>query len=373
MSKSVSQALWGRTPRNVFRLDLTSERFEQLQALWRWAIPLGDVCRINYGAQISNAKGAKVEFGRDRYLGRDATNMGEPKRFYEGSDMRPWGMKWPGIYLDWEPHESFYGPRTLGFFESRKLSVRHISGDHDSFVAWVDEDHYLTDHGVIHCVPYHLLLDAKKYRVTAEQAARSRCYDIYFLLGVVMSRTLLSYYAELYATGSLQGAFSHVYPNTLKELPVPRLDSPLGSPASDWSDRLRAAVGGGRFDRAALRAGFPAREDAAATIAAAARRRQELEASRSEHAVDFMDFMHAHVGDWKWPEGQSLELAPAEEEFLEAVGPKLDSMRLVTAVRDQFRAAVAEANRNLDEVTTLERGIDVLVERVFSLAPPTIV
>jgi hypothetical protein len=49
--------------------------------------------------------------------------------------------------------------------------------------------------------------------VTSEQEATSRCYSLFYLLGILMSRPAVELYAELYATGSLQGAFSHVYPD----------------------------------------------------------------------------------------------------------------------------------------------------------------
>jgi hypothetical protein len=366
MSRTISQELWRQTPRHVFRLDLTAKRFEQLQALWRWSVPFGDICRINYGAQISSAE--PKAFGRDRHLHDAASGLVDPKRFYEGSDMSPWHMEWAGVHLEWAARDSFYGPRTESLFENPKLSIRHISGDRDSFVAWVDGDGYYTDHGVIHCVPYRSLRDEPSYRVTDEQSATSANYDLHYLLGIVMSRTVLDYYGELYATGSLQGAFSHVYPNTVKDLPIPRLDGRLPDPPADWLDSLGAAVGGDRQDRAALRRGFASRDEAAAALAAAAERRQDVEGRRVRRRKDFADFMKARAPGWGWPAGASLEAPPPEDDFLASFGDRLESVQALTVIRGQFREQVAAAGDELSEALLLERGIDVLAERVFALA-----
>ncbi|MGH2964473.1 MAG: TaqI-like C-terminal specificity domain-containing protein [Solirubrobacterales bacterium] len=366
MTRTISQDLWRETPRNVFRLDLTAERFAQLQALWRWAVKLGDICRVNYGAQISSAEPGA--FGRDRYLSQSDDGLGDAKRFYEGRDMRPWGMTWNGTWLDWAAHNDFYGARTRSLFENDKLSIRHISGEHDSFVAWVDEDGYYTDHGVIHCVPYHLVRDEPSYRVHDGRADQSEPYDLYYLLGILMSRPVLSYYAGLYATGSLQGAFSHVYPNTVKELPIPQLDGPPQDAHDDWFERVEAAVGGERYDRGALRAAFPSRSEAISALTAASRRRVALESERAERNANFGDFMRSRIPDWRWPAGATLERPPEEVVFLESVGPQLESVDAVATIRNQFReqtAAAAESDKNAE---LLERGVDVLADRAFSLA-----
>jgi TaqI-like C-terminal specificity domain len=326
-------------------------------------VQFGDICRINYGAQISSRE--RGGFGRDEHLHEDAEALQDAKKFYEGSNMRPFGMTWAGAYLDWRP-PLFYGPRTTSLFENEKLSIRHISGDADTFVAWVDRNHYYTDHGVIHCVPYHAVAHEPTYRVTEHQAQHSRNYPLFFLLGVVMSRPVLTYYAELFATGSLQGAFSHVYPETVKELPIPRLTEPLGDPAADWTRRTDE-LAGGAVDRGTLRRLFPTRNESAATLAAVAERRQQLEGERAQRAMDFRDFMRTRLGGWGWPRGQSLDAPSTEDDFLQSLADQLDTVQAMTAVRDAFRKETTEARRAAEAAANLQRAMDALAERVFAL------
>jgi hypothetical protein len=368
--RKIPQSLWDRTPKNVFRTDLTLERLDELELLREHAIEFKEICRISYGAQISSKE--KGAFGRDRYLARGDDGMTDPKKFYEGSNMRPFGMAYDGYYVDMAHRAEMYGPRTPGFFENDKLSVRHISGDFDSFVAWVDEEHYYTDHGVIHAVPYYAIKDEMTpnnepaYNVTAEQDASSRRYPLFYLLGIMMSRPALELYAELYATGSLQGAFSHVYPDMVKGLPIPELgDAPASAP-DDWFDRLSRESSRDRISRAGVTRALEGRAEIAAVLAAAAQRRQDLELDRRKRSRDFVDFMGLHSTGWHWASGESLESPPDETVFLQSVGDDLISLNTMKAVRSEFQDATQAANADATEAIMLERMIDALAATLYS-------
>ena len=292
--------------------------------------------------------------------------MAAPQKFYEGSNMRPYGMTWGGYYVDMGARAEMYGPRTPGFFENGKLSVRHISGDFDSFVAWVDEEHYYTDHGVIHAVPYHVIKAEAAYTVTAEQESVSERYPLFFLLGTLMSRPAMELYAELYATGSLQGAFSHVYPNMVKGLPIPKLDQAPPEAPKDWFSELAAESQGGRFSRAAVRRAFATRAEVAAVIASAARRRQEVEQRRGQRRQDFIDFMQLHRRGWRWMRGKSLETPPDEIDFLRTVGAGAISINTMTTVRAELRSASQAAADDAQEAVLLQAMIDALAESLYA-------
>jgi hypothetical protein len=358
----VPQALWSETPGNVFRTDLTLERLGELDRLRENAVEFREICRINYGAQISSKE--KGAFGRERYLARSDEGMDDPRKFYEGSNMRPYGMDYDGFWVDMGRRAEMYGPRKRELFERPKLSVRHISGDFDSFVAWVDEDHYYTDHGVIHAVPYFELAGA--YRVTQTQVDVSRHYPLFFLLGVLMSRPASQLYAELYATGSLQGAFSHVYPNMVKGLPIPKLESLPAEAPKDWFERLSEQVVRGHLSRSGVRRALGGRLQAAAALEAAARRRQAVELRRGRRRADFLAFMRVQEPSWRWRRNESLENPPDETAFLQTVGTNLISLDLMEAVRKEFRHSVAAAAADVLEAETLQGFIDALAGALYA-------
>jgi hypothetical protein len=366
--RTIPQALWERTPNNVYRTDLTTERFTELKLLAQNAVEFKAICRINYGAQISSKE--KGGFKRAEHLSKRKADMVAAKRFYEGSNMRPYGMRWDGMYVDMGRRDEMYGPRTPAFFENDKLSVRHISGDADTFVAWVDEERYYTDHGVIHAVPWHALKGEKDgeaaYGVTEEQEAVSLRYPLFYLLGVLMSRPARELYAELYATGSLQGAFSHVYPDMVKGLPIPKVAKAPGEAPANWFAKLAAQAPSGRHSRASVRRAFPSRDKLVAALTAAARRRQELELHRDTRSKDFLDFMQIHSPHWRWRRGESLDDPPDETQFLTSVGKDLVSLDTMKAVRTEFSAATDAAAVDRTEARALQAMMDALVAALYA-------
>jgi hypothetical protein len=372
-ARTVRQALWRQTPYNAFRTDLTQERADELAALLQHSTLFGDICRINYGAQISTPEGAADEAhkGKATRLGPSSDGMENPKKYYDGDAMRPYGMTWPGTYLDYSPNPRvMYGPRKLALFENDKLSIRYVSGDSDTFLAWVDLDHYYTDHLVIHAVPYHAVQGEPSYRVSDEQAERSRQYPLFYLLGVIMSLPALRYYAELYATGSLQGAFSHVYPDTVKALPIPILRSLPQEPPDDWWDRGRDLVSGGRrVSPTAIRRAFKKRSVVASVLAAAAERRQEVEGRRATRADAFIAFMDSRSPGWRWPRGHSLEEPPEENVFLRTVSDDMVSMQAVAAIRSAFHEQTAASQAEVGEAAQLQEIIDALSARLYATSP----
>jgi|GEM_PF-5749259 len=362
--REIPQALWGETPGNVFRTDLTTKRFEELNRLKKRAVAMGSVCLISYGAQISSKK--KGAFGRDQFLSKDPARMAKPKRFYEGSDMRPFGMTWDGTYVDMGHSEEMYGPRTPQFFAAPKLSIRHISGDSDTFVTWVDEDGYYTDHGVIHAVPYCALSQDAPYDITDEQRDRAALYPLFYLLGIIMSRPARELYAELYATGSLQGAFSHVYPNMVKGLPIPKLKKAPEDAPEGWVQQLEELGARGKISRTAIKRVFRKRSEMSSGLTAAARERQRLEGERQKRELDFATFMQIHSPGWSWKRGESLESPPPESEFLARIGKSMISLEAAGLVRSEFQSSVALAASSATKAGLLQRAIDGLAAALYT-------
>ena len=182
-----------------------------------------------------------------------------------------------------------------------------------------------------------------------------------------MSRPALELYAELYATGSLQGAFSHVYPDMVKGLPIPMLRKAPGDAPRDWFSRFAGQASGERFSRAGVRRAFGSdRDQIAAVLSAAAERRQQLEFARGRRRNDFLDFMQIHSVGWRWKRGDSLEVAPDETAFLQTLGEDLISLSTMNAVRGEFRRATSAAKQDAAEAKVLQAMLDALAASLYS-------
>ncbi|MDL0130440.1 TaqI-like C-terminal specificity domain-containing protein [Halobacterium salinarum] len=180
---------------------------------------MGDICYVNYGAQISSQE--KGGFGKDELLHEEP---GENRvKFFEGKNISRYHIEWPGLYLEYRDSE-MYGPRHPQLFESEKLAIRYVSDSDDSLLASYDDSGMYTDHLVVLCTQYEniegtdLQQDFKDYdRVTGE-------YDLQYLQAVVASTVESFYYASRFATGSLQGSYSHVYPQSVRDFPIPPIN-----------------------------------------------------------------------------------------------------------------------------------------------------
>jgi len=203
----VSQAGWRESPGSQIRVDLTREEAALVRYLTQQGVALSTYLHISYGAQISG--GAGEEFARTRYLANTTAGMRNPKPFVEGRDLRPFSLRWPGQYLDYQP-DQFYGPRNAELFESPKLIVRHLSGEGSSLIALVDGDGHYLDHGSILGI--------------GREAGRVRISDLHAIAAVLNSTVGNFLYLAIHATESLQGTYSHVYPVAIKGARLPSAD-----------------------------------------------------------------------------------------------------------------------------------------------------
>ncbi|MBE9594144.1 MAG: hypothetical protein IMF19_11790 [Proteobacteria bacterium] len=182
----------------------------------RTGVRLGNVYYVNYGAQVSSKK--KGEFGKQYLLTKET--KGNPKKFFEGKDLSRFRIRYRGLKLDYNP-QIMYGPRVPELFESPKLIVRHISGNNDTLISTVDHSGYYCDHGLILATDYKNLKSEDRTKFKGYAIIEDHNYTPEFILGVLNSRLMSFFYRNVYATGSLQGSYSHVYPKHVRDFPLP--------------------------------------------------------------------------------------------------------------------------------------------------------
>jgi len=235
----IPQALWSATADHLFRSDVSLDTIGWRQQILRKSIVVDDVAHVSYGAQLSSRE--KGGFGKAQAIAASSHGIEDPRPYFEGEDMTPFDIR-ARRFVEWGRREEYYGARFDSLFLSPKVAVRHLSGDDDSLVVAADTEGNFCDHGVILAVPLHFVIDdlvrgvhgsskavdrAAKLR---EQSRVSTWYDVWYIAGCLGSSLVGRFYATWAATGSLQGNYSHVYPNALRGLPLPRLAGPIVRP-----------------------------------------------------------------------------------------------------------------------------------------------
>ena len=152
----VPQSLFLELPGYQIRHEVTIEQFDLLQKIDRESIRLGNICYVNYGAQVSSKKSG--EYSKSDVVSNNSE--GNAKRFFEGKDIGHYLIQWSGLYLDYRP-DTMYGPRAEELFDSPKIVFRKISGPNDTLLVAFDYDGFYCDDGLVLAVPYDAIVGSK--------------------------------------------------------------------------------------------------------------------------------------------------------------------------------------------------------------------
>ena len=219
IARSMSQARFYDSPEHQIRLanhDLEHEIIARIDSV---SVTLGSICYVNYGAQVSSrVKGA---FGKSDVV--SAIPQGNAKRFIDGKRLSRYDVAWDGSYLDYRVAE-MYGPRAPQLFESPKILIRDVTAAEERLVASLDESGYYCDHLIICATYYENVQDSGlQTRFEGVQRIEAPYPRLDFLTGLLASRLLTWYFRKVFATGSLQGSYSHTYPQQIRAFPIRRI------------------------------------------------------------------------------------------------------------------------------------------------------
>ena len=226
--RETPQVVFHQTPGYQIRHEIKPQQYQILNQMDELTILLGNVCYVNYGAQVSSKN--KGKFRKAQMISHSPFQ--NSKKFIEGKDLSRYHLQWAGLYLNYQP-EIMYGPRAPQLFENPKLAIRKISGENDSLLVTLDEENLYCDDGLVLAV-YYDVLAGSNLRMKFEGFTRlNDPYNLKYLLAITASRLTSFYYGLRFATGSLQGTFSHVYPQHVRNLPIRRIN--FTAPADERS------------------------------------------------------------------------------------------------------------------------------------------
>lgn len=199
----------------MLRLDISDETLAICEKVESLSMRVGDICLVNYGAQMSSRK--KGKFGKAYVLRRSAMTA-TCRKTIGGRNLYRYSIRWDGGYVEWALAHEMYGAREPWFFETPKLMVRDITGTHRLELA-VDATQLYCDHTVLCALR---CCDVARFREVPQAAIkRSADYSLQLLQGLLASRLVSAYYYwKLTGEGVRTGGGFHTYPKTIRQLPV---------------------------------------------------------------------------------------------------------------------------------------------------------
>ena len=218
LSHQVRQRVFARQHEYMLRLDITEEAFALCSRIEEASIRVGDVCWVNYGAQMSSRE--KGHFGKEHVL-RRRKESNTCHKTVSGRNLYRYSLTWDGKYVEWALAPEMYGARAKWFFETPKIMIRDITGTHRLELT-IDRSGMYCDHTILCALRY---ADIEAWRAAPKDAVEiSGSYSLELLQGLLASN-LASAFCCLKLTGEgvrVGGGF-HTYPKTIRQLPLIRL------------------------------------------------------------------------------------------------------------------------------------------------------
>lgn len=209
---------------NSFRVDLTADDMEVKSDVDEKSILLGELCFVNPGVVAHSAEDSPLDFSKDDVVD---DQPGDGKKMYldGGSDIQRYHLDWSGKYIDYESkQEHFHRPKFPEQFESPKIIFARVSGADNAIKSCYDDEGYYTNDNALHAVQWTPEIEEHRQSNNYESLDNVDEYDLRYAAALVNSRLASYYFSHFLATDTLQGSYSGVYPEDVRQLPVRTID-----------------------------------------------------------------------------------------------------------------------------------------------------
>jgi hypothetical protein len=183
------------------------------------SIHLGQYCYVMVGATVHSKD--KVSFKKADVITK--TPVGNAKPFFDGKTLHRYEIELDGRFLIYQP-DLMYGPRVPQLFESPKIVVRDVTDKNEKIAVAYDTDGLYCDHLVTCVTPYENIRGTGVHtEFDGYPHLENDIPGLSYTLAVVASTLISWYFKEIFATGTLQGSYSHTYPKQVRAFPIRRI------------------------------------------------------------------------------------------------------------------------------------------------------
>lgn len=218
-SLSLPAAIWLNTYNTQIRI---SENFARLAPLLdriaNSCDKLGQHLYVNVGATVSSKVPGK--FAKEDVV--TTIPKGNAKKFFDGNDIDRWEVRWEGKYLDYRRKE-MSGPRVPEMFDAHKLVIKIRTSENERLVASLETTGLYCDHTAIACVPYLEIANSGAQEEFEGYELSAKPVSLNYVASLLNSTFLTQFFRNRFATGALQGSYSDVWPQSVREFPIRRV------------------------------------------------------------------------------------------------------------------------------------------------------
>jgi hypothetical protein len=222
----------------TFRTDLDDKKFKLLKKLASDTCFIGNICCVNVGVVAHSREGATSDFKKGDVI-HEEFKTGY-KKYIEGRDIARYSYTWNKLYMDYDSKaKDFHRPKFPELFESEKIIIRRISGENNSIISIYDDMKFYTNDNLIIILPWNdKLLELQSPEKKWSIYKPYNYFSLKYILGFLNSKLISYYFSNMIATGTLQGTYSGVYPEDVRNLPIKSASPTQQQPLIKLVDRM---------------------------------------------------------------------------------------------------------------------------------------
>ena len=352
----INQAEWLSSENYQIRFQLGNPTVRSLgNKIWASSIRLGQFCYVMVGASTHSKD--KKSFTKADII--STQEIGNAKRFIDGKNLRRYDIDWNGRYIDYRQDE-MYGPRFPELFESEKVVVRDVTGANEQLIVSYDNSGFYCDNLIV-CVTYYENVEHTTAKTDFKGYDRiSPPYPSLSYTTALLGSSLMTWLFRVYfATGTLQGSYSHTYPQQVRAMPIRRIN--FTTPADERNLQL---------EKAKTLYQFCLNKGSVDCVIGFVKHHLAADPERADIVHDLLGFLAAQMLEMNKAKGAEIRgfLHWLEQES----GAKIEALQNKTAIQSYFDLSldnllgILKKNRRAIPIDPSSRNFQESVEREFT-------
>ncbi len=233
----IPQSFFGTLKNTSFKTNVSEKDIFIFKLLNSDSYKLGELLCINVGVVAHSKVGSPKYFKKDDVIYNEYRDGF--KKYIVGPNISRYSVIFDNQYIDYDNNADFFHrPKFKLLFESEKIIVRRTSGNNNSIFAYFDDQGLYTNDSMTHLIRWNdRVLEFQKpdnkWKINLDDK-----YDLKFILSIISSKLITYYFSKFLSTDTLQGAYSSIYPEDIRELPIKKASIEKQIAFSSLADKM---------------------------------------------------------------------------------------------------------------------------------------
>lgn len=216
---SVPQKFFTTLKNCTYKTNVSSDDINIYNKLIQSSYKMGELFCVNVGVVAHSKSGSPSQFKKDDVIYNEYRDGF--KKYVVGPNFSRYSLLFDEQYMDYENNKDYFHRSKFNLlFESKKIILRRTSGNNNSIIAYYDVNEFYTNDSIMHLVRWSDEIlkhqkPEKRWSIDTNSNINEK-----FVLAILCSRLVTYYFSKFLSTDTLQGAYSSIYPEDVREFPI---------------------------------------------------------------------------------------------------------------------------------------------------------